>query len=157
MRYSAEKRREALDCYREHGPAEAGRRLGIPSGTIRSWARREGLATVAPQERKAAVDAARLTWEQRRCDLRQRFGEVAGELLADLPVTNPNATKNLVTAAAICVDKAESLARAEREDHQLEIPDEIDFELSRLVEEAAERRASELVGESASGESRKAG
>ncbi len=36
-RYTAEQRDAALELYREVGPAEAGRRLGIPSGTVRSW------------------------------------------------------------------------------------------------------------------------
>jgi len=35
----------ALDLYREFGPAEAARRTGVRSGTIRVWAHRAGISS----------------------------------------------------------------------------------------------------------------
>jgi len=38
-------RDRALELYREVGPAEAARQLGLKSGTIRSWASRAGVSS----------------------------------------------------------------------------------------------------------------
>lgn len=43
--YPAEVRAEALRVYAEHGPAEAARRTGARSGTIRRWAFRAGVTS----------------------------------------------------------------------------------------------------------------
>jgi transposase-like protein len=38
-------RDRALELYREVGPAEAARQLGLKSGTLRSWASRAGVSS----------------------------------------------------------------------------------------------------------------
>lgn len=148
--YSEGVRKRALALYLEVGPAETGKRLGIPAATVRSWAQREGLATVAAEQRRDAVQAARLRWGQRRGQLRERFGEVALDMLDRLPDASPSAAKSLVTAAAICTDKAELLSRAEQAAQQARgplKPDELDREIAHLLEQVAGKRIGELEAE----------
>lgn len=66
--YTDDQRAEALRLYRDVGAAEAGRRCEIPSATIRSWARRGGVSPERPasEQTRAATDAARRSWAQRR-------------------------------------------------------------------------------------------
>lgn len=56
--YTPEQKAEALELYREHGAAEASRRCGIRSGTIKSWASRAGVATVAADVTRAATEVS---------------------------------------------------------------------------------------------------
>ena len=139
----------------EVGPAETGRRLGVPSGTVRSWAKREGLTTVASEKRQAGVAAARLTWDQRRCEMTLRLGEVAAQMLDRAADAPPAKTKNLATAMAIMVDKAELLAGAtNRSTGDTHHPTKEEFdagveELKNLVEAEAEKRAREILRERA--------
>ena len=69
-------RDEALELYREVGPAKAARQLGLESGTIRAWAHRAGITSTrvayewAEDGRTwpatmAAQDAARLRAQRR--------------------------------------------------------------------------------------------
>jgi transposase-like protein len=44
--YSKAQREESLQLYTEVGPAEAGRRLGIPAATVRKWAQRAGTQSI---------------------------------------------------------------------------------------------------------------
>jgi transposase-like protein len=60
--YQPELKAQALAIYVEHGGAEAARQTGIPNGTIRSWAHRNGVATVAAEKTRAATEAARPSW-----------------------------------------------------------------------------------------------
>ena len=136
-RYTAEQRDAALELYREVGPAEAGRRLSIPSGTVRSWARRNGCAAVATENRRAAVEAARLTWEQRRSGLTVRLGEVAAELLERVKKAEPGEAKALATALAILVDKAELLSGRATERTEAGAAVNMDAEIERLIGELA--------------------
>jgi hypothetical protein len=66
--------------------------VGIPNGTIRSWAHRTGVATVAAQNTRAATEAARLRWGECRLELAHRVGEQADEdaLIAVLERTLPS-------------------------------------------------------------------
>ena len=43
--YPRHVRERALELYREVGPAEAARQLGLKAGTIRVWAHREGISS----------------------------------------------------------------------------------------------------------------
>ena len=77
--YTDAERQKALDLYIEVGPAEASRRTGVPAATIRSWALRAGATVARPrtQAATAAVEAARLTWAQRRAEVAALASEVA--------------------------------------------------------------------------------
>lgn len=71
-----EQKAEALRCYAEHGPAEASRRTGIPSDTIRQWAVRAGVTVTRRETIAAAVETAKQTLAQQRAEL-------AADLLSD--------------------------------------------------------------------------
>ena len=75
--YPPHVRERALTLYREHGPAEAARRLGLRPGTVRVWAHRAGMSSPhVPYEwardvrtwpaTLAARDAAELRRQARR-------------------------------------------------------------------------------------------
>ncbi len=79
--YTPELKEQALGIYVELGPAEASRRCGIPSATIRSWARRAGKSSPRAEHAVAGAQAARLSWAQRRAEVALRSGEAAAELI----------------------------------------------------------------------------
>lgn len=120
--WTPEQRANALAIYRDHGPAEASRRTGIPGGTIASWANRAGVQTEAPAKTAAAVEAAKAKRDRDREELRillvakavdllQRLdepyhdyrGKDADRVEWDRPPAE--ACKAYATAAAILVDK----------------------------------------------------
>src|SRR5215210_4323287 len=96
--------------YTSVGPSEASRQTGIPSGTIRSWARRAGATDGRREAAAAAVDSARLTWAQRRAEVATAAGEAAAEAVeairAAIGAGQHRAASNLSRAFAIAVDKA---------------------------------------------------
>lgn len=119
-RASKAERAEALDLAERVGFAEAGRRLGIPDGTLRSWANRAtsravaALAVVPPSTSDVAVpDVAGLAWPERRARLLPKLGEVAAKALekADQAIDGGKArdAKDYTVTAAILVDKAQLL------------------------------------------------
>jgi len=116
--YTPEQREEALRLIAEVGPAEASRRLEIPAGTIRSWAWRHGVATPVPESERtrAATDAAKLSWAQRRLELGRETGAVASELLDRIrEATKAADVRSLATAFGVVVEKAQLLDGAATE------------------------------------------
>lgn len=72
--YTDEQKAEALEAYKEHGPAEAGRRTGISPKTIASWAKRANVKMDAPLERmRAATEAASTKREFEAADFNLRM------------------------------------------------------------------------------------
>lgn len=69
LRWTDEERAEAIRLYEKVGPAEAARRTGIPLGTVKSLAKRAGVATGCIPSLVAATTVAALTLKDRR----QRF------------------------------------------------------------------------------------
>jgi transposase-like protein len=112
--YTDAERAEALALYESEGPSAVQAKLGIAKATVAGWAKRTGTRTVRNERTAAAVEAARLSWEERRGDLVHRMGEVAERALerADLEVRtgSANDAKNLATTMAILVDKAQLLS-----------------------------------------------
>lgn len=78
QRYSDEQKAEALRLVVDVGPAEAGRRTGIPAGTIASWATRAG---VTGERHTVATKAAT---EQRVATIAERKARLAEALMGDL-------------------------------------------------------------------------
>lgn len=138
--YTQAERAHALELYVEHGPAEASRRSGIPSGTIRQWALREGLVKARAEGVRANVDAMRLTWAQRRGEICVRAGEVAANLLerADGSERSRDAS-DFMRGFAVAVDKAQLLdgAPTERVASQVERVEKV----KQMRDELAARRA----------------
>lgn len=101
--WTREQKAEALALHRDHGPAEAARRTGIPKPTIASWARRAGVhsdATDGAERTRVARRAAEEAWATRRARLADKMGQLA-ETLADraFDADESRDAKQLVEAA----------------------------------------------------------
>jgi len=142
-RYTPEQRAEALRLIASVGPAEASRRLEIPAGTTRSWAWRHGVATPVPESERtrAATDAAKLSWAQRRLELGRETGRVASELLERMrDATKAADVRSLATAFAVVVEKAQLLDGAATERVEISEADRRE-RVAALRDEVAARRA----------------
>jgi recombinational DNA repair ATPase RecF len=149
--YQPELKAQALAIYTDHGGAEASRETGVPATTIRSWAHRAGVATVATEKTRAATEAARLRWKERRMELAHRVGEQAEEALRrtamEIKSGKTSDAKNMATALAILIDKAQLLTggSANRREH---IDPEYLERRARELDELARRRAERPPGTS---------
>jgi hypothetical protein len=146
--YTDQQRSDALELYQEVGPAEAGRRLGIPSTTVRQWAKRAGASSGRAEHVAAAVRGAKLTWGQRRAGLADQAGEAAEEFLAKARDANPSNAAFFMRAFDIALKGAnliseEPTSRDERIDHA---------ELDRQVEELIEKVREEAMAEARAGD-----
>ena len=141
--YTAEQRAEALRLYRELGAAEAARQCGINAATTRSWAHRDGIATtVAPSEQtKAATDAARRSWTQRRQELSEATGAAAADLLERIGATKkPTDVRALATAFSDLVEKGQLLDGSPSSRVEVSGEDRLE-RVKRLRDDLAMRRA----------------
>jgi len=113
---------QALAVYVDHGGAEASRQTGVPAGTIRSWALRDGVATVAAQNTRAAIAAAQMRWEQRRLALADAIGEAAEAALGlvdeALDAGDARAAKDAAVTLGVLIDRAEKLTIGTPKGHQ---------------------------------------
>jgi hypothetical protein len=147
--YPPDLRTQALALYVDRGGAEAARETGVPAPTIRSWASREGVATVACQKKRAATDAARLRWEERRLELAHRVGQQAEEALGrvakEIKSGKAADAKNMATTLAILIDKAQLLTggTTNRREH---IDPEYLKQRANELDELARRRAERANG-----------
>lgn len=115
--YTEEQRATALTRYVQEGAAATSKALGIPAGTIASWAHRAGVATMQRKNTDAIRQASEqrlIGWEDRRSRLLEQWGgiaEVATESVFDLlEEGDTRAAKDVATVAAIATDKANLLA-----------------------------------------------
>lgn len=140
QQHSQEERAHALDAYLDFGPAEASRRSGVPSGTIRSWAHRAGLTGPAHGRTAAATEAAQVAWASRRLALTDETGEAAAEVLARLRVARKSLDAQRFAAAfASLIEKAELLSGGATS--RLEIPeDDLRERVQGLRDDIAARR-----------------
>lgn len=147
-----EEKAYALALYSEHGPAEASRRTGINESTIKSWARRNGVAPVALENRRAAVEAKRVSVAQRKLDLaRNLLGDIErlrGQLFArcvahhwdkdggfhehELGEPTFGDKKALATSLAILVDKVQLLTGEATSRTESVTVDAVDAEIAKL-------------------------
>lgn len=110
-KWTDEQRAQALEAFREHGPAEAERLTGIKRATISSWAHREGVQSVAPARTAAATRAAEQAWAQRRARLADKAGQAAETLLDRMfDTTEARDAKALVDAAREAAGVAQLLS-----------------------------------------------
>jgi hypothetical protein len=83
--YTPEQKAAALDLLATVGKAEAGRRSGIPVGTIAAWGSRCGVTAPTEQpERRAQVEARALTVATRKAALAERMLTKAEQILDQL-------------------------------------------------------------------------
>lgn len=166
--YSDQEKQAALALYLDHGAAEAARRTGIAAGTLKSWASRNGVASVATEQRTAAVAAAQLTLADRKlalasdllddaqrlraqlfapCVMRKpmtvSLGKDAGSTIdiTDVELTQPCFAdqRQIMTSIAIAVDKVQILTGAATEITEHRHADQVDDELRRLAAELEQR------------------
>jgi hypothetical protein len=136
--YTDEQRSDALKLYQAVGPAEAGRRLGIPSTTVRQWAKRAGASSPRAEHVRAAVEGAKLTWEQRRAELTDKLGEAAEEFLAKARDANPSNAAFFARALDVVLKNANLLSGDPTE--RVAVSD-LEREIQRELEALAAARA----------------
>ncbi len=141
-KHTPQQREQALALYVEHGPAEASRRCGVPSATIRGWAMRAGMSSPRAEQAKAGAQAAKLTWAQRRAEVALGSGEAAAELLTRIrKTTKPREAADWSRAFAICVDKAQLLDGGATGRVEVSSAEEREQRVRELRDELAARRA----------------
>lgn len=143
--YPAEVRERAVSLCVEHGPAEAARRLAadgitIQAGTIRSWASREGVATVAAQKMGEAREAAKARREIDRLELAHdtfAYACVALQRVGEALETGDHvASRGFVVTFGTLVDKVNVLIGKPDDD---QAGDDI-AEIEALIDELAAHR-----------------
>jgi len=152
MAYTEQQRNDAVALYVQHGLAEAHRRTGVPRGTLRDWAKKDGLDTAqlsahASDKTRAANDATRRRWETLRATMADRSGDLAARILdlvadhlEDMTPETAADVKHLATAAGILIDKAQLLDGHATSRTEATIKDQ------RTVVADAEDRGLRLVG-----------
>lgn len=140
--YTDAQRQEALALYREHGPAEASRRTGIPGATIRSWAHRSGEeASEGAGRTRAATEAARLSWAQRRAQLCDATGSVAAEVLDRIRASKKaNDARALAQTYGVLVDRAQLLDGGVTGRLEVSGPEDLREKVQSLRDDLAARR-----------------
>jgi transposase-like protein len=117
-RYSDEQKREALDLFLEHGSSEAGRRTGIPAGTIAAWASRSGITGPPTPEVVNALAVQAASMAERKQALARDLGTLAAKAVAKLAqrieADDVNA-RDLVSALTAAVDRMQLLTGAATE------------------------------------------
>jgi hypothetical protein len=123
------KRAEALRLAREHGPAEAARRTGIPGSTIRVWICRENtsVTTLRPD---SDPDRLRKTSKHARKVVTQAIGRLE-QLIPD--AKNP---QQIAIAAGILCDKAAQVEQVVEamEERELRLSAALGQQLAAIIE-----------------------
>jgi hypothetical protein len=112
--YTAEEREAALAVYAEEGAGEASRQTGIPRGTISCWAFKAGIKPVDPAKNAALLAQRQAELAQWRQDIADKLYVAAERFVRETEEAEATTTdkKNLITAAAIAIDKAQLLTGA---------------------------------------------
>lgn len=141
-KFTDEQRKQALELVREGvGYREITRRTGVSRSTISTWAREAGIDTEKADQVAAAAEANRVGWHKRRGELIDRFGDLAELMLERTEACNESAdAKNLITAAAIAVDKAQLLSGSATSRHEVMDAQRRRERVGHLRDELAERR-----------------
>lgn len=121
QKYSDDRRAATLELYRVHGPREASRLSRIPVRTITRWASEAGVATEVVTKTTLAVEAARLSREEKMELLVEELVDATRETVADMgrPVKattmtgeqlelerpQPKDRQALATSSGIMIDK----------------------------------------------------
>lgn len=154
-RYTSSERSRAMEIYREHGPAQAARRLGIPYETIRRWARDAGEVkpSQTPHEQTAQAHAMATTrvaakWADMRVEEADNAGDaarLARERILDVLVTDDHQMlRAVVNAYEILINKAEMLSGQASERIAIWAESDLDRELKGLVKTLEDAKRKEL-------------
>ncbi len=90
MPYTNQQKAEAVDSYVEHGAAEAARRTGISSRSIRGWARAAGVAAARD---KNLIDASDRLALQQKADRAELRSVLIGKALVGAQAADPSDPK----------------------------------------------------------------
>ncbi len=140
--YTDEEKKEALALRRTHGPAEASRRTGIKCATIRSWAHRSAEdASEGAEQTRAATEAARLSWAQRRAELTDETGAVAAAILDRIKVSRRSSdARALSQAFSVLIDRAQLLDGGATSRVEVSDPEDLAARVRGLRDDLAARR-----------------
>jgi transposase-like protein len=166
--YTDDQKAQALELYAEAGPTAVEKAMGIPKATVTNWGRAAGVKTVRNENAAVRMEAARLTFEERRVTLAHALLDDVNRLRAELfaPVVQRQAMtvsdgqnmgshveivdihldeptfgekKAILTSIGIAVDKVQLLSGAATSRTEVTVPaDEV---VAGLRDELAERRA----------------
>lgn len=67
--YTDDEKTAALELYTEQGPTAVQNAMGIAKATVSNWAKAAGVTTVRNENASVRIEAARLTFEERRVNL----------------------------------------------------------------------------------------
>jgi len=142
QQHAQDQKREALELYRQVGPAEASRRTGIKSATIRSWAHRNGEAgSEGAEQTRAATETARLSWAQRRAELTDDTGAVAAQMLERIKVSKRSSdARALAQAFSVLIDRAQLLDGGVTSRVEVSDPEDLAARVRGLRDDLAARR-----------------
>ena len=118
--YTDDEKAAAIDLTVHVGPTEAGSRLGIPKSTLANWLTPDQQAEMAERstaKTRAATEAHSRRWAEVRAAMVDDAGDCARRLLAvladnvdSLVPRSARDAKDLATAMAILIDKAQLLS-----------------------------------------------
>jgi hypothetical protein len=148
--YDDKQKAEALSLYAEHGPAEAGRRTGIPRTTISRWAGETGVRTDREAKTREATKAAaekaaklretlKSNCRDRAVDLIHRMEEMHVEFVGkdgrreEVAKATAAACKDYAVAVGVLIDKAELLDGRATSRQETRNIDQMDREIERLL------------------------
>lgn len=137
--YTDAQKAEAVALTLEHGPTEAGAKLGIPKSTCAQWLTPEQKAEMAARsvsKTRAATAAHALSLERKRAELRGLFADAARHHVERSLVTDDGKdAQHWMTAGAIGLDKLRlELGEAtDRTEHRT--VDQVTAEVERLAAE----------------------
>ena len=141
-RYPADLKRAVISHVQHNGyPATYAEWPNISPATIRSWGSRAGIATTCGNERtRAATQARKVAWEERRTQLVHRIGQVAEQALnvTEQALENGETRKASDASAVVArlVDKAQLLSGAATSRHEQITPEAA----HAVIDEVAARR-----------------
>lgn len=142
-RYTDATKARAVQLFRDHGAAEAARRLHadgttVNPGTIRAWASRTGVATARREELEAHVATASLTAEARKANLAQQMLTIAEAAAAkELELLDTADLRSVVGARTRAIHDLQLLTGAATSRTETTAPDQ----LHSKIDELAQRRA----------------
>lgn len=154
-RYTSSERARAMQIYRDHGPAEAARRLAIPYETVRRWAKDAGeiKPSQTPHEQTArahSVAAQRVAakWAEARVEEADKAGDaarLARERILDVLVTDDHQMlRATVNAYEILINKAEMLSGQATERIAVWAEQDLDRELKELIKSLEDQKREQL-------------
>lgn len=110
------------------GITKAAAKHGISKGTGSRWANDAGIETVRHERTAKAVEAARLSWQERKAEMVNDLGDLAADTLKVIRRslrTKPRTASDLSRVLCAAIDKAQLLSGGQTARHGLESREEV--------------------------------